>query len=120
MTNYEWLMKNETLLKSVLEKGLAVREGQCALCSDIYCGDCDSAFNNCQDKRQEWLEAEHETLYKKGDILILEDKDIAIVTREDDVNSAIVSHNIGCAERGEGWRVHFDLIERKIGNIYDE
>lgn len=38
MTNYEWLIKNEAILKKVLTKGLAVCEGQCKQCSNICWG----------------------------------------------------------------------------------
>ena len=126
MTNYEWVVTNKKeMVEHVLALYLGKTEGEIRLCEDIDCSDCDfkRSLNNdrpCKQTTKKWLEAEHEPLYKKGDILILEDKDIAIVTREDDANSVIVSHNIECAERGEGWRVPFDLIKRKIGNVYDE
>jgi len=74
MTNYEWLVKNYSeLVKDILSHQLGKVKGKPTSCSGTRCDNCE--FNDvglicCDPIVREWLEMEHEPLYKKGDIII--------------------------------------------------
>jgi hypothetical protein len=87
MTNYEQLVKNNAeLVKEILSYHLSKEDGIPSSCSKTTCSNCD--FGNggclpfCVANAKEWLEAEAEPLYKKGDIVITS-YDQLVVIKED-------------------------------------
>ena len=128
MTNYEWLIANEKeIVKDILAEHSGKHKGKIYRCSDTDCSDCDfkrSLNNNqpCRKTTEEWLEAEYEPLYKKGDVVIIKNEaSIWIFVRETNCGNAILTRNVldVDVEIGLDFNVKIDDIEKKVGNIYD-
>ena len=113
----EWIRQDDVFLKDILSRGLCLINEAPFECNSAV---CDIQEHCCTLSMKKWLEAEYKPMYKKGDIVILKNRDVAVVTTEDSDDSVIVSYNIVCTERGEGGHVPFAKIERKVGNIYDK
>ncbi len=133
MNNLEWLKNNnDNLLKEVLRDGLAVNKktGCVVSCFDIECDDClffspkDGGY--CETGREEWLNKEHESLYKRGDIVIFmssrydcKEVQVALVSEDNGDGTVLLTWSARNVERGNGIRVYADDIIRKVGNIYE-
>lgn len=120
MTNYERLVKNNAeLVKEILSYHLSKEEGVPSSCSKTLCSNCD--FGNgrclpfCVANAKEWLEAEPEPLYKKGDVVIDSDNQLAVI-KEDDCGGDLItiSHY---ADDTTGVKVLIKSIKKKVGHI---
>lgn len=117
MTNYEWLVKNKAeLVKNILCVSIGKRKGIPERCSSISCGDCD--FNSClvwcRNNVEDWLEQEHEPLYKKGDIVIGPFNQLLLIKEDasDDGNVKATPYT-----DTSGLNVAITNIKKKVGHI---
>ena len=122
MTNYEWLIKtNGELVKDILALLLSKEEGIPGCCSRTCCIDCDfdgylKTLPCCTDATKKWLDAEHEPLYKKGDIVIDSNDKLAVVKKDEcDEDFITISHY---ADNTIGIEVHVTSIKKKVGHIH--
>ena len=139
MTNFEWIIKDNERLKDLLANSLAIYKDsrKIAKCCNIPCWEClfcdnDHLDKRCSDLRKEWLNEEHEPLYKRGDIVIFipstryhreETRIIGVVTKVNGDGTVSLTWDIGNFDQ------HLDIIDllqcnekdivRKIGNILD-
>ena len=125
MTNYEWIVTNEKeITEVILTNYIAKEKGEVSLCNETCCSDCDfkSSLNDnqmCAKTTKEWLKAEHEPLYKKGDVVIDKDGVIWVVASVKDETLTVVSKT-----RYIPSELMVDIpesdITKKVGNIYDK
>jgi len=127
MTNYEWLIKyNEELVKSILAIHVCKEKGIPGRCSKTKCDNCD--FNSecsysvscCTDATKKWLEEEHVPLYKKGDLVVDSNDQLAVVVKEEFFDSGcdeamvMISHYV---DNTIGIKEHVTEIKKKVGHI---
>ena len=139
MTNFEWIWKDNKRSKDLFVHGLAVNEhtGEVARCSSMNCSLC--SFNDskhdgtpCHNLREDWLDMEHESLYKRGDIVIFipsrchrEETRIGVVKKNNGDGTVLLTWNVCNVERHldvidndlDGIQCNMEDIVRKVGNI---
>lgn len=133
MTNFEWLKKNEKILKDTLANGLAVyaHSNEIAECGNIPCWDCSfrehDLTKKCSDLRKEWLNEEHESLYKEGDIVMVEalgcsdlETLIGIVSKDNEDGTVLLSRYTSNVNQRTGVQYYTKDIIQKFGNIYEK
>lgn len=123
MTNYEWIVTNEKeIIETILAEHLGKQKGKIIDCDDIACRDCDFAsspnsIHSCGEVTKEWLKAEYEPLYKKGDIVLAYETDILVIK---DIND----HTVLLVNRLKApyttYKTDIKDIIKKVGNIYDK
>lgn len=126
MTNLEWLKNNDDLLEKYLCLGLAVHRetGRVSKCGgDVRCNNClfDARYrgSSCGESRKEWLNKEHQSLYKIGDIVLTENGFIYFIIEESGNNYYVVTRNMNDFKYGIGILKSKEDIKTKIGNILD-
>ena len=119
MTNYEWLIKNNTeLVKDILSQQLGKVKGIPKSCSNIGCDECEFYGRDvrpvCRDNAREWLNEEREPLYKKGDVVIDSNNQLAVI-KEDYYggNLITISHY---TDNTTGVKVFINSIKKKVGH----
>ncbi len=120
MNNLEWLKNNNDILENVLCFGLlAVNKetGKVSTCGgDVRCSHClfDSRYRDgsCIENRKKWLHEEHESLYKRGDVVIFipskhhcKETRIGVVSKNECNGTVIITYNVSNVEQ------HLDVID---------
>ena len=97
MTNYEWLLKNyDKLVKNILSRHLGKVKGMPISCLKTDCVNCDFESKThfpCCVKAREWLNEEHEPLYRKGDIVITSYDELVVIKEDDPIGNTIAVSN---------------------------
>lgn len=140
MTNLEWLKNNDDLLEKYLCLGLAVHRetGRVSKCGgDVRCDNClfDARYrgSSCGESRKEWLNKEHDPLFKRGDIVVFKpskfypaETRIGVVSKDDCDGTVLLTWNISNIERHldvvddiDAIQCNIEDIVRKIGNILE-
>ncbi len=126
MTNFEWIWRDNKRSKDLFVHGLAVNErtGEVEKCSTFNCGLClfnesDNDVDTCHDLAEDWLDMEHEPLYKRGDIIIMGSGDLAFVISESDPGTIVISNNIADLNNGIGVSTNIKYVKQKVGNMLD-
>lgn len=122
MTNYEWLLKsNEELVKDILSQHIGKEKGIPSRCSKTGCDDCDfgcypNTISGCVDATKKWLEEEHVPLYKKGDLVIDSNDQLAVIVNDNryDEDIVLISHYV---DNVIGIKEHASEIKKKVGHI---
>ena len=127
MTNLEYIKNNEETLDDVILYSLAVDNdsGEIAKCATINCGLCLFRSNimyrdlPCYEAREKWLNEKRQPLYKKGDVVMVDNGHIVLIVNGiEENNNIMVTNNISDLDIHNGYYINVKNIKQKIGSIF--